>query len=173
MGFRGANHVNYSDSGIFLGAGLALAVQPGPVSTVDSFPKRTLEESATCKKCCLVWRSAAAVIVPAVPAQAERWSEPGFVAAASVAVHRGSPNVFPRQWSDGGDRQRHDRRRHRRDRFDDTVFIGDIYREDNPAWDPEGYNDWWHERRSRNTPRWVHNNQNCERQYSTGAGWKC
>ena len=120
----------------------------------------------------------AAVIVPAAPAQAERWSDPAFVAAASVAVHRGSPNVSS-QWS--GDHRRHDRRRHPRDhrrdrdrdRFDDTVFIGGYYYEDNPAWQADGYNDWWHERRSRNTPRWVHNNQNCERQYSTGAGWKC
>ena len=116
----------------------------------------------------------AAVIVPAAPVQAERWSDPGFVAAASVAVHRGSSGfdtrAIRRQWTDGRDR---DRRRHHRDRFDDSVFIGDYYYEDNPAWQVEGYNDWWHERPSRSTPRWVHHNQNCERQYSTGAGWKC
>jgi len=117
----------------------------------------------------------AAVIVPAVPAQAERWSDPGLVAAASVAVHRGSSgfdtSAIRRQWTDGRHRG-HDRRRHR-DRFDDTVFIGDYYYEDNPAWQAEGYNDWWHERPSRSTPRWVRNNESCERQYSTGAGWKC
>jgi hypothetical protein len=121
--------------------------------------------------------AAAAVIIPAIPAQAERWSDPGFVAAASVAVHKGTSGfdnkAFRRQWTDG----RHDGRRHHRgrdrDRFDDSVFIGEIYREDNPAWQAEGYNDWWHERPARSVPRWVQNNQNCERQYSTGAGWKC
>ncbi len=117
----------------------------------------------------------AAAVIPAATAQAERWSDPGFVAAASVTVHKGSSGfdtrAIRRQWADG----RHDGRRHRRDRdrFDDSVFIGDIYREDNPAWQAEGYNDWWHERPARSQPRWVSNNQNCERQYSTGAGWKC
>ena len=120
--------------------------------------------------------AAAAAAIGCAPAQAERWSDPGFTAAASVAVHRGSSSfgnhAIRRQWTDGRD---DNRRRHRggRDRRDDTVFIGDIYREDNPAWQADGYNDWWHERRSRSTPRWVHDNRNCERQYWTGAGWKC
>ena len=120
--------------------------------------------------------ASAAVITLTAPAHAERWSDPGFVAAASVAVHKGSSNFgkFTRQWTDG---KRHDRRRHHRgrDRFDDGVFLGgwDYYYEDNPAWQAEGYNDWWHERPSRSQPRWVSNNQNCERQYWTGAGWKC
>ena len=126
--------------------------------------------------------ASAAVIVPAAPAHAERWSNPGFAAAANVTVHRGS-SPSNRHWRDGRRDRDRDGRRHRRDRFprdphrdrfDDTVFISDYgYYEDNPAWQSDGYNDWWHERRSRNTPRWVHNNQNCERQYSTGAGWKC
>ena len=122
----------------------------------------------------------AAVIVPAVPARAERWSDANFVAAANVSVHRGGSdsrnNSFGRQWTDGRDREgrRHDGRRDR-DRFDDGIFVGGwgYYYEDNPAWQSEGFNDWWHDRSSRSQPRWVQNNQNCERQYSTGAGWKC
>ena len=131
------------------------------------------------KKMLLGLAVSAAVVVPAGPAQAERWSDPGFVAAASVAVHRGSSGFhsrpFTRQWTDRVDRRDHDRRRHRRDRdrFDDTLFIGEYYYEDTPAWQAEGYNDWWHERRSRSQPRWVSNNQNCERQYWTGGGWRC
>jgi hypothetical protein len=127
--------------------------------------------------------ASAAVIVPAAPAQAERWSNPGFVAAANVTVHRGS-SPSGHRWRDGRRDRDHDGRRHRdrdrfprdphRDRFDGALVIDSYgYYEDNPAWQSDGYNDWWHERRSRNTPRWVHNNQNCERQYSTGAGWKC
>jgi hypothetical protein len=120
--------------------------------------------------------AAAAVIVPAVPAQAERWSDSGFVAAANVAVHRGSSGfndrAIRRQWTDGRDRRRHHHGGRGRDRSDGDVFYGEIYREDNPAWQAEGYNDWWHGS-ARSVPRWVQNNQNCERQYSTGAGWKC
>lgn len=126
------------------------------------------------KRMLLGLAATAAVITPALPAQAERWSDPTFVAAASVAVHRGSSSFgndrFKRQWTDG----RNERRRHGRDRdrFDDGFYVGEIYREDNPAWQAEGYNDWWHGS-PRSLPRWVSNNQNCERQYSTGAGWKC
>lgn len=132
------------------------------------------------KKMLLGLAATTAVIIPAAPVQAERWSDPGFVAAASVAVHKGSSGFgspkFSHQWSDGS--RHHDRRRHRRDRdrFDDGVFLGGwgyYYYEDNPAWQAEGYNDWWHERPARSTPRWVQMNQNCERQYWTGAGWKC
>lgn len=127
------------------------------------------------KRMLLGLAASAVVIIPAAPAQAERWSDPGFVAAASVTVHKGSSGfdtrAIRRQWTDGqGDRRGH---RRDRDRFDDSVFIGEIYREDNPAWQAEGYNDWWHDRPSRSQPRWVSDNQNCERQYWTGAGWKC
>ena len=125
----------------------------------------------------------AAVIVPTAPAQAERWSDPGFVAAANVTVHHGSSQsgnkIFRPQSVDGSrhDHRRHHRGRHHdRDRFGDGLFLGGFgyyYYEDNPAWQADGYNDWWHDRPSRSVPRWVSNNQNCERQYWTGAGWKC
>lgn len=126
--------------------------------------------------------SAAAVTIAPAPAQAERWSDPSFIAAASVAVHRGdgassgkqgyTGHRRHREWSDGQRRRGH--RDRNRDRSDDTIFLGDYgYYEDNPAWQPEGYNDWWHDRPSRSMPRWTQNNQNCERQYWTGGGWRC
>ena len=115
--------------------------------------------------------SAAAVIIAPAPASAERWSDPSFIAAASVAVHRGDGvssgknwggqghhSRRYRQWTDGN-RGRH---RDRGGRFDKSLFLGDYgYYEDNPAWQSEGYNDWWHDRPSRSMPRWTQNNQNC------------
>jgi hypothetical protein len=131
--------------------------------------------------------SAAAVVVIAVPAQAQRWTDPGFVAAANVTVHRGDGGAGLQAAiasSVGHGEFRHHRRHypfprdaersHRgRDRFDDAIVYGGYYYEDNPAWQAEGYNDWWHANPSRSVPRWVQNNQGCERQYSTGAGWRC
>ena len=43
----------------------------------------------------------------------------------------------------------------------------------NRSWESDSYNDWWHDRPDRAFPRWVQNNQNCERVWSSGAGWRC
>jgi len=43
----------------------------------------------------------------------------------------------------------------------------------NRSWESDSYNDWWHDRPDRAFPRWVQNNQNCERIWSSGAGWRC
>ena len=136
----------------------------------------------------------AAVILPTAPAQAERWSDASFVAAANVTVHRGNDNRhFGRhgpEWQREGQPSRHrshGRRHHRdegfdrndrRDRDDDDFVDGGwwYYPQDfdgNRSFDPDKWNDWWHERPSRSFPRWVQSNQSCERQYSTGAGWRC
>ena len=138
--------------------------------------------------------ASAAVVLPAVPAQAERWSDANVIAAANVTVHRGNDRhrfgSGPREWQRAGDdghhRRSHGRRHHRddfdrndrRDRDDDDFVDGGwwYYPQDfdgNRSFDPDKWNDWWHERPSRSFPRWTQNNQNCERQYSTGAGWRC
>ena len=139
----------------------------------------------------------AAIAVSAVPAQAERWSDPGFTAAAGVAVHRG--DAFPDFRS--GDRRlgdplvrgfdcrfvRHrdrddddgDRRRHR---IRDCAFVSGPwgYTQDfdgNRSFDADRWNDWWHERPHRAFPRWVREQrgQSCdpERMWWSGAGWRC
>ena len=131
----------------------------------------------------------AAVILPTAPAQAERWSDANFVAAANVTVHRGHHGFNGRhEWQRQGQESRHSshgRRHHRddfdrndrRDRDDDDFADGWWYYpqdfDGNRSFDPDKWNDWWHERPSRSLPRWVQNNPNCERQYSTGAGWRC
>lgn len=41
------------------------------------------------------------------------------------------------------------------------------------AWRSDSFNDWWHDRPDRAFPRWMQNNQNCERKYWSGGGWRC
>ena len=103
----------------------------------------------------------AATAFPAAPASAQ--FDPG--AAASVSVHRGSDGI------------RHDRRRHRG--CPTTIVIGDLgWNNDwalnnNRSWEPDSFNDWWHERPSRAYPRWFQNNGNCDRVWWGGGVWRC
>lgn len=118
----------------------------------------------------------AAVVLSPLPAQAQRWSDPGFLAAAGVTVHRGSPSgtlspgahgQISNDWRKPG--------RHRDRGFGDS-FGGYIYDDrewqGDTAWRPTSYNDWWHES-PRSFPRWMQNNQNCERMWWSGGGWRC
>lgn len=45
----------------------------------------------------------------------------------------------------------------------------------NRSFDPDKWNDWWHERPERSFPRWIWSNQNCspDRMWSSGSGWRC
>ena len=119
----------------------------------------------------------AAIAVPAAPAAALDPAGPQFTvgAAAGVTVHRGGPGRFDHDFR-RGDRRGHDR--HRRDRsrhrdLDGFVFLDDREWQGDTAWRHNSYNDWWHERPNRSFPRWVRNNQGCERQWWSGAGWRC
>jgi hypothetical protein len=68
--------------------------------------------------------------------------------------------------------ERHgDRRRGRRG--GDSVLIYDRDYQGDTAWRANSYNDWWHDRTDRSYPRWVANNQSCERMWWSGGGWRC
>ena len=111
----------------------------------------------------------AAITLPAAPAFALDPASPQFTvgAAAGVTVHRGNGDFRH-------DRRGHDRfRRDRRRDGDGFVFLGDREYQGDTAWRANSYNDWWHERPNRSFPRWVQNNENCERQWWSGAGWRC
>lgn len=48
----------------------------------------------------------------------------------------------------------------------------------NRSWEPDSYNDWWHDRPDRAFPRWVreqHRRGTCDpdRMWWSGAGWRC
>ena len=76
----------------------------------------------------------------------------------------------------GGDG--HERRRHRRG---DRVVVTDGFWGSPEAWAlynnrsfaPDSFNDWWHDRPDRAYPRWIQNNQNCDRMWWGGGVWRC
>jgi len=114
-----------------------------------------------------------AAALPAAAAPAQRWSDPGFGAAANVMIHSGGPHSAFVGKSRGDDR-RH--RRHRDRRSDGYPYFAGgwgYYPDPNQGWEPDSYNDWWHQRPDRSLPRWVQRNDDCERVYWSGGGWRC
>jgi len=103
--------------------------------------------------------------LPAAPAQAQSSTAGAFVGVPAVNVHRSSPNF--------GDFRR-DRDRRRGDRgFDNGVVYLDREYQGDTTWKPDSFNDWWHERPWRSMPRWVQSNENCQRLWWSGGGWRC
>lgn len=43
----------------------------------------------------------------------------------------------------------------------------------NRSFAPDSYNGWWHDRPDRSMPRWMSQNENCERRWWSGGGWRC
>ena len=43
----------------------------------------------------------------------------------------------------------------------------------NRSWESDSYNDWWHDQPWRSYPRWVTKNEDCQRQWWSGGGWRC
>lgn len=117
----------------------------------------------------------------------------GFAAAAAAAVAAapaagqsgGAGDALGgTQFSEGSsvaqhpDGRRDDRRHRRHRRGGDTVVVmdwngGEWARYNNQSWRSESYNDWWHDRPDRAYPRWMQNNQKCERIWWGGGGWRC
>ena len=113
---------------------------------------------------------AVAASIPATAAQAgETFSFSG------KTEFMDSNRVGVRVFNDSG------RREHRRGgRRNNNVVVGDLgyyggewalY--NNRSFESDSYNDWWHDRPDRAYPRWMSNNQDCQRQYWTGSGWRC
>lgn len=104
---------------------------------------------------------------------AAAWTQPVSAQSSSTADAESAPGgrqVSDGRAYDGGNG--FDRRR----RIDQTVVLPlGIYdsRFASRSWEPDSYNDWWHERPERSYPRWMQNNQNCERRWWGGGGWRC
>ena len=115
-----------------------------------------------------------------VPASAQSWASAGissgsaFAGSSSAAAYSGeSSHSIGVAGKDG---HRGDRRHSRRGRgFESSVAFGDWDRDyqGDILWRPNSFNDWWHERPNRSFPRWMQNNQNCERQWWGGGVWRC
>ena len=43
----------------------------------------------------------------------------------------------------------------------------------NRGWEPDSYNDWWHDRSDRAYPAWMRRNQDCARQWYSGDTLRC
>ena len=142
----------------------------------------------------------APIAFAAAPAAAQSSAASGFNLSSSkpflkgvpadrsgVRVHRGFG--FGRDECDFRDRRRDfgddhdgDGRRHRRDRRDRRIDCGVVFGGyapeawalyNNRSWDSDSYNDWWHDQPWRSYPRWVKENQRCERVWYSGSGWRC
>ena len=72
----------------------------------------------------------------------------------------------------------HDGRDGHRRRRSGTVVVGGWGNEgwamyNNRTFEPDSYNDWWHDRPDRAFPRWMQSNGNCQRMWWSGGGWRC
>ena len=105
-----------------------------------------------------------AAFAVAMPAQAESSGNRALVGVPSVHVHRGGGNF--------GD-FRHDFDRRRDHGVDDGVLYYDREYQGDTLWRRNSFNDWWHEQPDRAFPRWVANNQNCQRLWWSGGNWRC
>ena len=103
---------------------------------------------------------------------------PGAAETQSSGHHTGG--VHRGHHGGGGDRfgDRRDGRRHRGDAVFVTDFDGGewaLY--NNRSWEPDSYNDWWHDRPDRAFPRWVQEQRGgpCDpdRMWWSGSGWHC
>lgn len=113
---------------------------------------------------------AIATLAIAAPASADAQSSPGmqFSARSGSGHHGGGFGNHDRR-RDG----RHDGRRNRRN-GDGVVFYDNYYEyRGDSAWKSDSFNDWWHDRPDRAYPRWVANNQNCERKWFAGDTLRC
>jgi hypothetical protein len=115
--------------------------------------------------------AAAAVTAPAA---AQSGAAAGFSGVSGVTVHHNRGFTSLQSFHGNRDRRRHrDRDRDGNRGYDDSYLPYPPEYQGDSLWQAESYNDWWHERPWRAYPAWVNRNQNCERQYWTGGGWRC
>ncbi|MFL6731916.1 MAG: hypothetical protein ACJ8EH_07630 [Sphingomicrobium sp.] len=103
----------------------------------------------------------------------------GFGVASGGRVHVATPGLRGRPTADRLPRvhRSHGRFDGQGD-FNDGFYYPAYYDGDydaNRSFDPDKWNDWWHERPERSFPRWVWRNQGCteDRMWYSGAGWRC
>ena len=127
------------------------------------------------------------LLVPAAALIAAMSTLPAHAAdrSGSVRVNDSGPHFGADFRCDSRDRRdRHDGRRDGRFRGDCAFVGGNLGYLDygdfdaNRGFDPDAWNDWWHERPSRAYPRWVQDAQargSCtpERMWWSGSGWHC
>ena len=131
--------------------------------------------------------SLAAIAVPAAPAAAQDGSRLGFVERDVNSFRDRRSGGFGardngfrcdfRGRRDFSDRGRRGDRRGGGGGCDVSVgtwhYGGEWALYNNRTWESDSYNDWWHDRPDRSYPRWISTNQDCQRQWWSGGGWRC
>lgn len=106
-----------------------------------------------------------ALAISAAPAAAQSYQATGFApSAAPPSASFGTARSGDGGW-DG----------HHRARTEVLLnwYGGEWARYNNRSWDADSYNDWWHDRPDRAYPRWVTQNQGCERRWFSGDVLHC
>jgi hypothetical protein len=130
----------------------------------------------------------------AVPASAETFASSGFSSLTAFGASRGSNDHRSFTGVPAGDHRRGGfDRHHRRGGFDRDhrrhIRVGDDFGsgswgygggyydygdyDANRSFDPDKWNDWWHERPERAFPRWMSRNQDCARPWYSGNVLTC
>jgi hypothetical protein len=130
--------------------------------------------------------AAAATITISAPAAGQSLGVSGFNPASAFGTAElvGAPSSDGRLVGTGrhfGDRRGgggHFRHIRVGDHFDSGfAYAGGYYDngdfDGNRSFDPDLWNDWWHNRPDRAFPRWVQHNQDCQRLWWSGGGWRC
>ena len=107
---------------------------------------------------CVAVSAAAAIAAPAAAVEPDQMA---FTGSSGVSIHSGT----------GFSGRHHGGFRH--NRRDDGVFIYDRDYQGDTAWRSDSFNDWWHDNPERAYPRWMSNNQNCEKQWYQGNILRC
>lgn len=127
--------------------------------------------------------SIAAITSPFAPVQAQQFVSgqriswgPGTPAGPVIGQPSFRDGCFDRfHHHDGADRDG----RHRRDRVRcDTSVVMDYYGGEwalynNRSWEPNSYNDWWHDNPGRAYPAWMRHNEHCDRMWWSGDTLIC
>ena len=121
----------------------------------------------------LLGLAAVAALSLSTPAAAETQSigSAGFAAQGTFPPRDGRLSIHPGGFR--GDSDGHHHRRHH-----DTVVVGGWYDGDwayynNRSWEPDSFNDWWHDRPDRAYPAWMRRNRGCERMWYSGDTLVC
>lgn len=105
------------------------------------------------------------------PTHADNWN-------SGQPVNGHGPNHPGPEFGQGRPDHRGDHRGDHRRFRDGGAVIADWYGGEwalynNRTFEPDSYNDWWHDRPDRAFPRWMAHNQDCSRQWYSGDTLRC
>jgi hypothetical protein len=111
--------------------------------------------------------ASAAILTPAISAQAQPFTGSSFTTDSGSQVQQG------RHGPGRGDGNRHHRRHDRTDAVIGWGWDVDWAYYNNRAFQPDSYNGWWHDRPDRAYPHWMQTNQNCDRMWYSADILRC